>query len=204
MIKTPLIRLEGITFRYEEKEIFKGLNFELFEGERVGIIGPNGIGKTTLLYLIMGFLKPKNGKIEILGKLRVKERDFYEVRQKIGLLFQDADSQLFCPTVKEDILFGPLNLGKDKKTALILMERALHLLGLKGYEDRITYKLSGGEKKLIALATVIAMEPLCYLLDEPTAGLDEENKKRVLNFLKTMASTYLITSHDRFYKFSYR
>lgn len=194
---SPLIKLEEIFFSYNERPILRDLNWELFEGEKVGLIGPNGSGKTTLLYIIMGLLKPQKGKIEILGKLREKEKDFIEVRQKIGLLFQDSDSQLFCPTVKEDIAFGPLNLGKSRKEVLALVERICEFLGIKHLIDRPIYKLSGGEKRLVALATVMAMEPVCYLLDEPSNGLDEETKKRVIEFLKNRASTYLIVSHDK-------
>jgi len=160
-------------------------------------MGPNGSGKTTLLYIIMGLLKPSSGTVEIFGKIRQKEKDFIEVRQKIGLLFQDSDSQLFCPTVKEDIAFGPINLGKSKEEALKIVKETCEILGLKGFEDRVTYKLSGGEKKLVALATVIAMNPLCYLLDEPSAGLDEKTIDRLTNYLLNKANTYLVVSHDK-------
>ena len=196
-MKEPLIRLRNITFSYEGRKVFENLNFDLYEGERVGLIGPNGSGKTTLLYIITGLLKPQMGTVEIFGKIRQKEKDFSEVRQKIGLLFQDSDSQLFCPTVKEDVAFGPLNLGKTKEEVSRIVHETLELLGLKGLENRITFKLSGGEKKLVALATVIAMNPICYLLDEPSAGLDESTVERLINYLKNQANTYLIVSHDK-------
>lgn len=196
-MKEPLIRLKNISFRYDSRVVFEDLDFELYEGEKVGLRGPNGSGKTTLLYIIMGLLKPHSGTVEIFGKIRKKEEDFFEVRQKIGLLFQDSDSQLFCPTVKEDIAFGPLNLGKSRDEALRIVEDTCEILGLKGFEDRITNRLSQGEKRLVALATVIAMKPVCFLLDEPSAGLDEETTRRLLNYLKKEAHTYLIVSHDR-------
>ncbi len=196
-MKEPIIRLRNITFSYEGRKVFENLNFELFEGERIGLIGPNGSGKTTLLYIITGLLKPQIGTVEIFGKIRQREKDFYEVRKKIGLLFQDSDSQLFCPTVKEDVAFGPLNLGMTKAEVSKIVHDTLELLGLEGFENRVTFKLSGGEKKLVALATVIAMKPICYLLDEPSAGLDESTVERLLNYLKNQAHTYLIVSHDK-------
>lgn len=147
-MKKPLIKLSNINFNYDGRVVLKNLNFEIYEGERIGLIGPNGSGKTTLLYIVMGLLKPSSGIIEIFGKIRQKEKDFIEVRQKIGLLFQDSDSQLFCPTVKEDIAFGPLNLGKTKEDVLQIIRETCDILGLRGFENRITHKLSGGEKKI--------------------------------------------------------
>lgn len=196
-MKKPIIKLRNISFHYDSIEVLKNLNLEVYEGDRIGLIGPNGSGKTTLLYIIMGLLKPTSGTIEIFGKPRHTEKDFIEIRQKIGLLFQDSDSQLFCPTVKEDIAFGPLNLGKTREEAFKIVNETCELLGLKGFEDRITYKLSGGEKKLVAFATVMAMNPICYLLDEPSSGLDEETTERLLNYLRNNAQTYLLVSHDK-------
>jgi len=196
-VKKPIIKLRNISFHYDSIEVLKNLNLEVYEGDRIGLIGPNGSGKTTLLYIIMGLLKPTSGTVEIFGKPRHTEKDFIEIRQKIGLLFQDSDSQLFCPTVKEDIAFGPLNLGKTREEAFKIVNETCELLGLKGFENRITYKLSGGEKKLVAFATVMAMNPICYLLDEPSSGLDEETTERLLNYLRNNAKTYLLVSHDK-------
>ncbi len=196
-MKAPLISLKDISFSYGDRKVLDSINLEIYEGERIGLIGSNGAGKTTLLYLIMGLLKPQKGAIEILGKGRTKEKDFIEVRQKIGFLFQDSDNQLFCPTVKEDIAFGPLNLGKTKKEAMEIVRETCKILGIEGFEDRVTYKLSGGEKRLVALATVIAMKPLCFILDEPSAGVDENHVKKIVKYLKNNAKTYLIASHDR-------
>ncbi|MEN2986330.1 MAG: ABC transporter ATP-binding protein [Thermodesulfovibrionaceae bacterium] len=195
-MKELIIRLKNISFSYDKTAVLQDINLEVYRGDRVGLIGPTGSGKTTLLYIIMGLLKPQKGAVEIFGKIRNKEKDFTEVRQKIGLLFQDSDSQLFCPTVKEDIAFGPLNLGKTKKEAMEIVKETCDILGLKGFEDRLTHKLSGGEKRLVALATVIAMRPICYLLDEPSSGLDEDTLHRVLNYLKNYANTYIVVSHD--------
>lgn len=196
-MKEPIIRLKNVSFSYDKKVVLKDITLEAYERDRIGLIGPNGSGKTTLLYIIMGLIKPQSGTVEIFGKIRNREKDFLEVRQKIGLLFQDSDSQLFCPTVKEDIAFGPLNLGKNKEEAMKIVRETCDILGLKGLEERVTYKLSGGEKKLVSLATVIAMKPICFLLDEPSAGLDEDTVHRVLDYLKNHANTYIVVSHDR-------
>jgi len=166
------------------------------KGEKVGLIGPNGAGKTTLFHMIMGLLSPDSGEIEIFTKVRKEEKDFLEVRQRIGLLFQDSDDQLFSPTVEEDIAFGPLNLGKTHEEAHAIVHETCAKLGLNGYERRITHRLSGGEKRLVALATVMAMNPACYLLDEPTAGLDDAATERFLSYLNEHADTYIMITHD--------
>lgn len=192
-----MINLKNLTFGYSNgKKIFNNLNFSIKEGDRIGLIGPNGAGKTTLLHLIMGLLKPDSGEIEIFGKIRKEEQDFIEVRQRIGLLFQDSDDQLFCPTVEEDIAFGPLNLGKSHEETRLIVKETCRKLGLNGYEKKVTHKLSGGEKRLVALATVVAMHPECYLLDEPATGLDEDTTIRLLNYLKENTHTFLIITHD--------
>lgn len=196
-MKELIIRLKNISFSYDKRVVLQDINLEIYKGDKIGLIGPNGSGKTTLLYIIMGLLKPDRGAVEIFGKIRQKEKDFVEVRQKIGLLFQDSDSQLFCPIVKEDVAFGPLNLGKSKKETEKIVKETLNILGLQDFEDRVTHKLSGGEKRLVALATVIAMKPICYLLDEPSAGLDEDTVQRLLNYLRNNAGTYIVVSHDR-------
>ena len=175
-----LINLENISFAYPgNAAVLKDLDFKFHEKEKIGLIGPNGSGKTTLFHIIMGLLKPTSGKIEIFGRPMKEEKDFVPVRQKIGLLFQDADDQLFSPTVLEDVAFGPLNLGKSKHAAGDVARKTLERLGLEGFEGRITYKLSGGEKRLVSLATVLAMEPDVLLLDEPTSGLDDRTKSRL-------------------------
>ncbi len=196
-----IIKLENVSFGYNERLILDGISFELKRGERVGLVGPNGSGKTTLLYIIMGFLKPLNGKLIIFGKERKEEKDFLEVRRRIGFLFQDSDSQLFCPSVKEDIAFGPFNLGKKREEVLKIVEETAEIFGIKHLLDRAPYKLSGGEKKLVAFATVAAMNPECYLLDEPSTGLDEETKIKIKDFLLNRTDTYLIVSHDKEFLF---
>ncbi|MCS7305472.1 MAG: energy-coupling factor ABC transporter ATP-binding protein [Thermoguttaceae bacterium] len=197
-VDRPLIRLEEIYFAYEPaRPVLTGCNLVLWPGERVGLIGPTGSGKTTLLHLIVGLLRPSSGRIEIFGKLRAKEHDFLSVRRQVGLLFQEADDQLLFPTVAEDVAFGPLNLGKPKDQVRQLVRETLAGLGLAGYENRITYRLSGGEKRLVALAGLLAMQPQILLLDEPFAGLDEQTAHRVLHILARLPQTLLVVSHHR-------
>ncbi|MGB7921362.1 MAG: ABC transporter ATP-binding protein [Desulfobacterales bacterium] len=197
MPENPIIKIDGISFHYPgAAPVLKDLDFTLFEGDRIGLIAPNGSGKTTLFHIIMGLLKPTAGQIEIFGQRVAEEGDFVDVRRRIGLLFQDADDQLFSPTVLEDVAFGPLNLGKSKQEAIAISLKTLSFLGLEGFEDRITIRLSGGEKRLVAMATVLAMEPRAMLLDEPSAGLDEATKNRLIDILKTLDISYVIVSHE--------
>jgi cobalt/nickel transport system ATP-binding protein len=193
-----LVVLDGVSFCYDpERPVLCRCDFRLEPGQRVGVTGPNGSGKTTLLALIVGLVRPAAGRVEVFGKERRGEADFREVRGRAGLLFQDADDQLFCPTVAEDVAFGPLNLGKPRDEVRRIVAQTLESLGLAGYEDRITYKLSGGEKRLVSLATVLAMEPELLLLDEPTSGLDEEATERVVEILAGLPQAMVVVTHDR-------
>ena len=192
-----IINLTDISFSYPgEPEVLDKLNLQFSRNEKTGLMGPNGSGKTTLFHIIMGLLKPLSGNIEIFGKPAKEEKDFIDVRKRIGLLFQDADDQLFSPTVLEDVAFGPLNLGKSKDEAIDIARKTLEFLDLAGFEDRITYKLSGGEKRLVSLATVLAMEPEILLLDEPTTGLDEKTKTKIKKTLCELDLSYILISHE--------
>jgi len=193
-----VVSLDDVSFFYAPgRPVLSGCNFHLERSERVGLIGPNGSGKTTLLALIVGLVRPASGRVEVFGKVRSSEADFHEVRGRAGLLFQDSDDQLFCPTVAEDVAFGPMNLGKPRREVHEIVARTLEALGLAGYEERITYKLSGGEKRLVALATVLAMQPEVLLLDEPTSGLDDQATERVVEIMAHLPQAMLIVSHDR-------
>jgi len=199
--KEALIKINDLFFAYPGQDyLFKNFNFLFFKGEKIGLIGPNGSGKTTLFHLIMGLLFPTRGKIEIFGEERKTERDFTEVRERIGLVFQDPDDQLFSPTVAEDIIFGPLNLRKSQPEAKKILKETLETLGLSGFEDRITYNLSYGEKRLVSLATVWAMRPEVLLLDEPTTWLDDETIVKIIQILKRNSDlSYIIISHDKYF-----
>lgn len=192
-----IVNLHNISFSYSGGgTVLSDVTFTLNEDERIGIIGPNGSGKTTLFYIIMGLLKPTSGHMEIFGKPVCDEKDYRLVRQQIGLLFQNSDDQLFSPTVMDDVAFGPLNLGKSPDEARTIVRETLAMLGIGSFENRISYRLSQGEKKLVALATVLAMKPKVLILDEPTAGLDETTAQRIIHVLNELNVSSIVASHD--------
>lgn len=198
MSEALLLQLESVCFAYDaERPVLRGASLALRSGERLVIEGPNGAGKTTLLHLTVGLLRPAAGRIIAFGRERRHERDFHEVRARAGLLFQDADDQLFCPTVLEDVAFGPLNLGRTPVHAREIAEATLAAVGLHGFGARITHRLSGGEKRLVTLACVLAMRPDALLLDEPTTGLDEGAEAALARLLLDLPQAMLIVSHDR-------
>lgn len=193
-----LIRLKNVTFRFPERErpTLHHLDFTLGAEDHIGIVGPNGAGKTTLLNVIMGLTIPNSGTVEIFHKERKTARDFQEIRPRLGFVFQNADDQLFCPTVLDDVAFGPLNLGLDRDEAAARARQTLAQLGLEGYEERVPYRLSGGEKRLVALAGVLAMKPDALILDEPTTGLSPEARHRLIHILQDLPQPRLVVSHD--------
>ena len=192
-----ILALENIHFAYPgQQPVLDGASVQLTAGQRLSIAGPNGAGKSTLFRIALGLQLPTSGRVTIFGKERRVESDFHEVRRRIGLVFQDPDDQLFCPTVAEDIAFGPLNLGRTKGEALAIVDKVLSDLNLMHLRDRITHKLSGGEKRLVTLATVLAMEPEALLLDEPTNALDTKNEARLLETLQDLPQAILLVSHN--------
>ncbi len=199
-----LLELKDVYFKYisSDKYVLKGLNFSIEPGDRIGIIGANGEGKTTFLHICVGLLSPEKGEVYFKGKKIRNNKDLFELRKAIGLVFQNPDDQLFSPTVLEDIAFGPLNLGLSPEEAKDRALWALEMVGLKGFENRITNKLSGGEKKLLSLATIIAMKPKVMLLDEPTTGLAPKTRDAIINLLNNLPMGLVIVSHD--WDFLYR
>ncbi|WP_162938166.1 energy-coupling factor ABC transporter ATP-binding protein [Kiloniella sp. EL199] len=194
---TSLIALRGLHFSYASGfDVLKGVDFELNAGDRVALTGSNGAGKSTLLRLINGLETPDSGEIYAFGAVRRQEKDFRDVRVRAGLVFQDPDDQLFCPTVAEDLAFGPLNLGKSSEEVSEIVGRTLELLRLEHLVDRITHKLSGGQKRLVALATVMALEPEVLLLDEPTNDLDRDTKQHLISLLTELPQAMIIVSHN--------
>lgn len=197
MTQAPLIKLDKVSFGYLNRNVFENVNLELHRGERLALLGGNGAGKSTLLQLIVGLNKRSSGGIYAFGKDRTEERDFIEVRTKAGMVFQDSDDQLFCPSVLEDVAFGPLNLGMTKQEAIDRSLQTLESLGLSELANRITHKLSGGQKRLVALATVLAMKPEVLLLDEPTNGLDDSAELRLIELLESLDQAMILVSHDQ-------
>jgi cobalt/nickel transport system ATP-binding protein len=191
------IDLAEIRFSYPSgRPVFSGADFQLKTREKVGLIGPNGSGKSTLLHIIMGLLRPLSGTVSLFGHPVRTEAEFRQSRSRIGLLFQNADDQLFSPTVLEDVAFGLLNMGVKPAEARLKSMEMLEKLDLLGFEDRVTHRLSGGEKKLVALATVLVMEPEVLLLDEPTTGLDEKTNRRIIEILNDFDMGVVIVSHE--------
>lgn len=193
-----LLDLTDIHFAYPgQTPVLRGASLTLRAGDRVALTGPNGCGKSTLLRIALGLIRPARGTVRAFGALREREADFHEVRRRIGLVFQDPDDQLFSPTVAEDIAFGPLNLGKSRTEAMRLVDRVLDQLALGHLRDRVTHHLSGGEKRLVTLATVLVMDPEILMLDEPTNALDTENEDRLLSILQALPQAIVLVSHDR-------
>lgn len=194
----PLLTLSGVGFTHPgaPRPLLSALDFSFSRGERVGLYGPNGCGKTTLLHLMLGLLKPDGGEIRHKGRPLLTEKDFQALRLSLGLLLQNADDQIIYPTVLDDVAFGPLNRGLSQKQAREQAEWALDLLGLGGFGERLTHRLSGGEKKLVSLAGVLAMEPEALFLDEPSNGLDPDTRERIVAVLAKLDKPMIVVSHD--------
>ena len=197
---TPIFSLKGISFGYGQGEcmrpVLHDVDFSLHPGQRIGLYGPNGSGKTTLFRCITGLARPQSGQVLFHGVPLDDEKDFHELRCKVGFVLQHAEDQLFFPTVLEDVAFGPLNLGLAADEARDRAIETLRNLGLAGFEDRLTHRLSGGEKKLVSLAAVMAMQPEALLLDEPTNGLDSEARQRIIDILSSLDTARITISHD--------
>lgn len=194
---TALFDLTDVTVDRAGRRVLDRVSLTLAPGERLAVVGDNGAGKTTLLRTLVGLERPIAGRITAFGAERVAEKDFREVRALAGYLFQDPDDQLFSPTVIEDVAFGPLNLGLTPRDAVARAEATLDRLGLGPLARRITHRLSGGEKRLVALAGVLAMAPRVLLLDEPTNALDETRLETLSQILAGLDVAMVIVSHDR-------
>jgi cobalt/nickel transport system ATP-binding protein len=192
-----LIELSGIRFAWKGgTPVLDGLDMTVTDGQKVALTGSNGAGKTTLLHLVMGLVKPQAGTVSLLGRPMLAESDYRFARPKLGFVFQDADDQLFCPTVADDIAFGPLNLGATAEEAAAKVDAVLGILGLEACRDRVPHDLSGGEKRLVAVGTALALEPRMLILDEPTNFLDRDARERLMGLLESLGLPYLISSHD--------
>lgn len=193
MTQNAVLTLTNLTFSYPDRSpTWKNLNLQIQSGERVGAIGPNGAGKTTLFLSICGILSLQNGQIELFGK-PVRSKEF---RPEIGFVFQNPDDQLFCASVWDDVAFGVENMGFSPREIEMRVKEALQITGTSKLGDRTPYELSGGEKCMVAIASILAMRPQLILYDEPSANLDLRARRRLINFLKQSRETILISSHD--------
>ena len=192
---------KNLSYTYPDgTHALKNINMEIYKGQKVAIMGPNGAGKSTLFSHFNGLTEPTSGHVEVDGKAIKYDRDtLLEVRQKVGIVFQDPNDQLFAPTVKEDVAFGPMNLGLDYEEVERRVDEALTMVGMEQYMDKTPHHLSGGQQKRVAIAGIIAMRPEIMILDEPTAGLDPEGVEKVLNILNNLNNegmSIVISSHD--------
>jgi cobalt/nickel transport system ATP-binding protein len=171
-----------------------GVSMKLCNGDKVALVGPNGAGKSTLMLHLNGILGGK-GEVEIAG-LRLTRENLPAIRAMVGLVFQNPDDQLFSPTVFEDVAFGPLHMGLSEDEVRTRVEAALEAVRMTGYRDRLSHHLSVGEKKRIAIATVLSMKPSLLVLDEPSAGLDPRARRTLINLLRDLPITMLVSTHD--------
>jgi len=191
-----LIEVSNLSFRYPDgRQALVDVSLTVYEGERVALVGPNGAGKSTLILHLNGIFASQDGHVRVAG-LPVAGEHVKKVRALVGLVFQDPDDQLFSPTVFDDVAYGPLYMGLSEDEVRRRVERALAAVGMQGYGDRVPHRLSAGEKKRIALATVLAMEPSVLVLDEPTAGLDPRGRRMLIRLLDSMPQTMIVSTHD--------
>ena len=194
MKSDKVIEISHLSYDYPDgTPALRDIDLEVYQQESVAILGPNGAGKSTLLYHLNGTLRG-DGRVTILGLL-MEKKNLKEIRRRVGLVFQSPEDQLFCPTVFDDVAFGPLNMGLDEERVRDRVERALEMMGLKGFEGRSAHHLSEGEKKRVALATVLAMDSEILALDEPTDNLDPVGSRTLIERIQLIPQTKVIVTH---------
>ncbi len=190
-----MIEFQHVSFSYEkDRPVIEDLSFRIERGESVGLIGANGAGKSTVMKLLLGLLSGE-GKILVDG-IEVNRASLSAVRRRLGFVLQNSDNQMFMPTVYEDMIFAPLNYGLSREEAERRVDAVLEQLGLQELKHRHNHRISGGEKRMAAIATILAMEPEVILMDEPSSALDPYNRRLVINTIRALPQTKLITSHD--------
>jgi cobalt/nickel transport system ATP-binding protein len=190
-----IIKVSDLHFAYPDEHVaLRGVSFNLCEGDKVALVGPNGAGKSTLMLQLNGILDGRGG-IEI-GGMRLTRDNLPVIRAMVGLVFQNPDDQLFSPTVFEDVAFGPLHMGLPEDEVLARVDSALEAVRMSSYRERLSHHLSVGEKKRIAIATVLSMNPKILILDEPSAGLDPRARRTLINLLRELPITMLVSTHD--------
>jgi len=196
MAAQAAVEISDLHYRFPDgARALRGVSLVVREGERLGVLGPNGAGKTTLLLHLNGILNGEGGSVRIHG-LEVNRSTLKRVRRQVGLVFQNPDDQLFCPTVYDDVAFGPQNLGLAEGEVARRVRAALEAVGMAGAERRSPFHMSLGEKRRVALATVIAMDSPILALDEPTANLDPRGRRRLIELLRSLQHTQLVATHD--------
>ncbi len=189
-----MLEFKNVSFSYGDHPVLDNLSFKINDGEAVGLIGANGAGKSTIMKLVLGLLA---GEGEIcLDNIPVCKKNLAEIRKKIGFVLQDSDNQMFMPTVYEDMIFGPMNYGMSREEADRRVDEVLTSLNLTELKHRSNHKISGGEKRMAAIATILAMQPDVILMDEPSTALDPVNRRTVINTVNSLKQTKLIASHD--------
>ncbi|MBQ3291020.1 MAG: energy-coupling factor ABC transporter ATP-binding protein [Mogibacterium sp.] len=190
-----MIEFDNVSFEYEKgKPVISGMSFRIEDGEAVGLIGANGAGKSTIMKLLLGLVYCE-GHVLIDGT-EVSKDSLHHIRQKLGFVLQNSDNQMFMPTVYEDMMFAPLNYMVSREEAEKRVDAVLARLGLEDMKYKYNHKISGGEKRMAAIATILAMEPEAILMDEPTSALDPYNRRLVINTIRELEQTKIITSHD--------
>lgn len=190
-----MIRFENVSCEYEKgQRVLEGLNLTIEDGQSLGLIGANGAGKSTILKTLLGLL-PYEGSIYV-DDLVVNGKNIVDIRKKLGFVLQNSDNQMFMPTVFEDMIFGQINYGASRQDAERKVDEVLGELDIEYLKHRYNHKLSGGEKRMAAIATILAMEPSVVLMDEPSSALDPFNRRKIINTINAMDSTKVITSHD--------
>lgn len=191
-----ILRIKNLSFSYEKGvEVLTDINLTAHEGESIGIIGANGIGKSTLMKLLVGLYLNYQGELEVAGHA-VNKKNLNHIREHIGYVFQDSDSQLFLSTVEDDVAFGPQNYGLSDEEVKRRVEEALEKVHITHLRNKHNYTLSGGEKKLASIATILSMEPDIIIMDEPSIALDPRNRRNLIGILNEIKSLKIITSHD--------
>lgn len=190
------IDIENVSFGYEkEKDILKDINIHAAENDSIGLVGANGVGKSTLLKLLVGLNLGFSGSIRV-EEIPVQKQTLPLIREKIGYVFQDSDSQLFMSTAYEDIAFAPRNYGLSEAEVEKRVAHALEMTGITHLKDKQIYKMSGGEKKLVSIATILSMTPDIILMDEPSIALDPRNRRNLIHVLNSFSHLKIIASHD--------
>ena len=195
MTETSVVKVNDLHFSYPDGHVaLRGVSLKLCSGDKVGLVGPNGAGKSTLMLHLNGILDGR-GEIEV-GGMHLTRDNLPVIRAMVGLVFQNPDDQLFSPTVFEDVAFGPLHMGLLEAEVIARVDKALEAVKMSAYRERLSHHLSMGEKKRIAIATVLSMNPKILILDEPSAGLDPRGRRTLINLLRDLPITMLISTHD--------